>query len=458
MSYLSNIWRDSLLHRLVFYICGALIFCGLLAVAIVLLPVKNSLDREYEKQMFHSADLLLALFNHERLENPAVDVLEEQEEFVEIAAQLAAEHDLDLTFRLYLQGVMLLGHGNGIAYLPECATGVSDVETENTEWRCLRLMDDEHGTAIEIFSKVEQHERAVIALTISVFAPFLIVLPFAILLLIRAVHGGLAPVNNLARQLSQRGIDDLAPIDDSEMPSELQPVVMASNQFIERVQASYDSEKRFADNAAHELRSPLAAITMLVETMSAPANNANDPEAETRKLNAIREKALQAGALVDQLLTLTRLQNSPHTFSQENDICVLCEHVLAQHAEILEEKDIDVAITSSASHILWPGNNVALTLLFGNLIANAVKFTPQQGSIKISLDDRIVSITDTGPGFPHSVREKIFERFYRVQQHHNIPGSGLGLSIASWVANMHGFALNADNLSEGGAKFSVRRT
>jgi two-component system, OmpR family, sensor kinase len=242
-----------------------------------------------------------------------------------------------------------------------------------------------------------------------------------------------------------RGASAAAPIPLAAVPTEVVPVVKSMNGLIERLRSALDTQKRFLADAAHELRTPLAAMQIEVEGLSSATT-----ESLAERKTALSRGMRRASALVDQLLRLARLDEPARSVSENVDIAQLLLDCVGDHVVIADRKGVDLGVDAPAEATL-PGNREELRVLFSNLIENAVRYTPAGGTVDVNLkvlgSRAVVEALDTGCGLPPGAGARVFDRFYRGAR--GTEGSGLGLAIARRIAERNGLVLTVQNRSDG---------
>lgn len=283
----------------------------------------------------------------------------------------------------------------------------------------------------------DQRYRMVESIILPAVYPMVIAMP-ALGIIIWTVLGiGLKPVNRLATDLGQREATDLHPLSQASMPTELRQLVTSTNALLHRLESSFAREKRFSADAAHELRTPIAALSIQCENLGFAA-----PE------HAIAVQKIKLGVermhhIVNQILMLSRVTPDHYvgSFAPLN-LAESAREAIAALSAALSDKEFDVEFVGVD---LWiTGDFYAVQSLLGNLIENAIKYSPVGGRLRIQLqaeDGRaVLSVSDSGVGIPAAQRDRVFDRFYRIggDRHDSLSaGCGLGLSIVRQVADLH---------------------
>jgi two-component system sensor histidine kinase TctE len=299
-------------------------------------------------------------------------------------------------------------------------------------------------------------KRALLANEIikGVILPQFIILPIVLALVWFALARGLSPLAELQERIRARPPDDLSPIDSSQVPEEISPLVRSLNDMLERLSLSIAMQKRFIADAAHQMKTPLAGMRMQSEL----ALRQTDQQEIHRSLLQMAKSSEAATRLVNQLLALARAENQPQTGSafMTLELSELARSTVQDWVPASFTHQIDLGFEQPSYPILISGNPIMLRELLSNLIDNALRYTPPGGSVTVRVradtDDTdagrtdasrayasraILEVEDTGPGIPTSERLNVFERFYRILGN-NAEGSGLGLAIVREIALQHG--------------------
>jgi two-component system sensor histidine kinase TctE len=275
----------------------------------------------------------------------------------------------------------------------------------------------------------------------GVILPEFVILPVALALVWFALSRGLSPLAELQRQLRARRSEDLSPIDTSHVPEEITPLVGSLNAMLEKVSQSIEMQKRFIADAAHQMKTPLAGMRMQSEL----ALRQTSAEEIHRSLEQLAKSSESATRLVNQLLALARAENQTPQASPfvPVELAELARNVVKDWVQLSFARGIDLGFEQPEHPLVVSGNPTMLRELLGNLIDNALRYTPSGGSVTVRLradlshELAILEVEDTGPGIPSAERAHVFERFYRILGSHT-EGSGLGLAIVREIAQQHG--------------------
>lgn len=253
--------------------------------------------------------------------------------------------------------------------------------------------------------------------------------------------GGFRPLNQIAAALKERNAENLEPLRPQTAPNEIRPLVDAVNSLLDRLAHSLEKERRFTADAAHELRMPLAAMV----TQAQVAHRSRDSGEREHALAQIEISGQRAARLIEQLLTLARLDPALATMpSAPVRLDRLAAEVCAELGAAALARNINLELDAPGSSGI-DGYVDLLRALLRNLLDNAVRYTPEGGTIVVSLAAHQLRIADSGPGIPEAQREVALKRFRRLTEQ-STEGSGLGLAIVARIAELHGMALRfADN-------------
>lgn len=291
---------------------------------------------------------------------------------------------------------------------------------------------------------------------LRLMAPLLLGLPLLAFAIWATVGTATRPLSALAGQVRGRRPDRLDPISPSgALPQEVAPLVIAINDLFARVEQAIEYERHFTADAAHELRTPLAALKVQAQV----AQRAAEPAARTQALAQVLAGVARMTHLVEQLLTLARLDpQQPLPALEEVDMATLAAEVAAQAAPEAMAKQQTLEVQEQGTCRVL-GNRSLLQVLIRNLVENAIRYTPVDGHIDIEIGAQTIAVIDSGPGIPEEERERVLSRFYRVaDQAREAPsGAGLGLSIVNRITELHGATLSLGEGRDGqGLKASVR--
>ncbi len=343
------------------------------------------------------------------------------------------------------------------AALPQIAVlGFANVQARGGTYRVFSLQT--RSQVIQVAQNMAVRSGMARTLALRTLAPLAVMAPLLMLAVWWGVSRSLAPVERVRRQLARRQADDLSPVSDAALPDEVQPLVTELNLLFERVQGAFAAQQHFVADAAHELRSPLAALRLQLQGLQ----RASDDGARAVAVERLSAGIDRATRLVEQLLTLARQEASAAgpTPSEAVDLRAVAQLALADVAPAAQARDMDMGLLDSDPAPI-PGRPEALRMLVRNLLDNAVKYTPEGGQVDLQIQRAAdgaleLVVEDSGPGIPPEHRERVMQRFVR-ETSDSAPGSGLGLAIVQAIAQAHGASVGLDASPRlGGLRVTVR--
>ena len=268
------------------------------------------------------------------------------------------------------------------------------------------------------------------------------------------VRFGLLPLTRLRHDLEQRTAQDLRPLDEAQIPTEVQPLVRAMNRLLHLLSAASEAQQRFLANAAHQLRTPLTGLQTQLEL----AAKEQDPDRLRHRLRSLQDAAHRLVRLTNQILTLARADPGTNLLQgmKPLDLRNVVEASASTYLDRALEKEIDIGF--EAEPALIHGSDWLIRELAANLIENALTYTPRGGRVTVRCgtleQEAFLEVEDNGPGVPPEERQRVFERFYRIPDSAG-EGSGLGLAIVQEIAQVHGARVRIDTPEAGGTCIRV---
>lgn len=364
-----------------------------------------------------------------------------------LVPQIGHEYETKIAFQIWHQDGRLLARSLSAPAetLGPRVDGYSLQQVEGASWQVFSLKSG--GTWVQVAAKNEILGELASDIAFSVMIPLIV---GSVILLLAAnvlVRFGLRPLNELANHISQRNPDSLSEIEPGKAPTEVKPVVQALNTLMAKMRAALERERRFTDAAAHELRTPLAALKIHADNLVRSATEEQRKNSETRLIRGL-DRTLR---LVHQMLLLARTQNDQGQ-SEPLHLRLLLAEVMAQQEPLLAQKRqyFEVRDLLPQGQDLLIGQPLKLHQLFGNLFDNASRYGSPDSAIGVVLSrvgDLIqVSIANEGEPVPEEMRDKVFEPYVRVPGT-KVEGSGLGLAIVREIADQHGARLSLNALA-----------
>ncbi len=353
-------------------------------------------------------------------------------------------------------GHLLLRSDSGPALqLAPLVAGYADVTLEGRRWRTFSL----HSPGGRWFQTGEQADiRQELAedIALGTALPLLLALPVLALLVWAVVNWASRALSRVSQAIGERDPQRLEPLPLHGVPREIRGLVVAVNDLMRRLEAALARERRFIADAAHELRTPIAALKVHTDNLG-QARDAAERDESQRHLDA---SVRRVERLVAQLLTLSRVEPGASPPAQERlalDGLVALQVDDAQPLAARRQQRLRMLCNDP---VMLLGNEAGLSALVRNLVDNALRYAPQGGQVEVALrgdhDQAWFTVEDSGPGIAEAARERVFERFHR-ELGSGVEGSGLGLAIAREVVNAHGGDIVLDSSPTlGGLRVSVR--
>jgi len=339
--------------------------------------------------------------------------------------------------------------------LPDPAQmGFATVPSPTGDWRVYTT--EESGLIVQVAQPLRVREQLAFAASIRTLAPVLLILPLLGFLVWRSVGRALAPLDHLAKALASRTPSALEPLPESGAPEEALPLVRSLNDLLGRLRAALDAQRAFVADAAHELRTPLAALKLQLQLVER-ASSAEERALALADLKAGMERSTH---VVQQLLTLARAEPEAAAAlaGEPVSLAEILRQGVADHALLAEAKGVDLGAIQAADSAVVIGDAAALRTLLANLLANAIRYTPAGGRIDVdagvSGGRPYLEVADDGPGIREADRKRVFDRFYR-RGSGSESGTGLGLAIVKAIADRHKAAVSLCDTPGGGLAVRV---
>lgn len=357
------------------------------------------------------------------------------ETIVSSANRLSADDEPEMriwVIRTYAGGTRVSTPDLALSLPARLADGLHTVESRGASWRLYaRTVDAAHGLAVA--QRTSARDEIARDSALRTLVPFLVVIPILILLTAILIRVLLKKVREVADQVDEKGDDDFAPLALAAVPAEIVPFVAATNRLLERMQLVLAKHRQFIAAAAHELKSPITAMTLHLE-------NAAGPDAVQPALAPLGTGLERMRALVEQLLSLARIQAQavrPRDLVDGMDVVV---EAMGEVFPVADAKQVDLGLARGEPLVLR-GSAHDFLALARNAIENAVVYTPAGGRVDVRLyrdgGDAVLEVDDTGPGIGADHLARAFDPFYRVPGSGQ-PGSGLGLAIVRSAASRLG--------------------
>ncbi|MDC9728924.1 MAG: sensor histidine kinase N-terminal domain-containing protein [Methyloprofundus sp.] len=289
---------------------------------------------------------------------------------------------------------------------------------------------------IHVAETIKQRNAMTTDILLADLVPQLLFTLLISLYLFKGVIRGLSPLHHLTDQLAQRSPNNLSPLTESHVVTEVSALTNTINQLLARLSEASATQQRFISNAAHQLRTPLAGLKLQSEV----ALRAQDIDSIKPSLQQMQNSTDRLTHLITQLLTLARSSPIENNHPLEHlDLHQLVREVCINWVPVALKKNQDLSFDAPEQEIWIRGDAVLLKELLTNLIDNAIIYSPESSAIMVKLltgEQPCLMIEDNGPGIPLAEQAHIFERFYRIQGNQGI-GCGLGLAIVKEIVDLH---------------------
>lgn len=318
--------------------------------------------------------------------------------------------------------------------LPADATdGFHTTSIEGETWRVYVRATDSSDTRVAVGQRAVAREHLALDAGLWTAVPLLVMVPVLCGLIFLLTYRMLRPIADFSGRLDRRTEQDLSPVQAVDAPSEIRPIIVAINRLLLRLGAAMEIQRRFIADAAHELRSPLAALSIQAENLG----NSTGNEQRAERLASLRQGIARTRTLLDGLLTLARVR-APVQAEQGVPACdcgTVLRGVLEQLLPLADAKRVEVGV-SKLEAIAVAASEIDLTLVLRNLIDNAIRYSEPGSRVDVAISARpreaIFEVIDHGPGIPESERKRVFDPFYRLHRDDET-GGGLGLSIVRTI-------------------------
>jgi two-component system OmpR family sensor kinase len=362
----------------------------------------------------------------------------------------------DLIIQIWTsEGVQIYRSASGRLLPDPVVLGFSTVRAGDASYRVYAMATPLQVT--QVAQDLRLRSATARGLALRSVGPTLAVAPLLMLVVWWVVSRSLRPVERTRAQIAARRPDDLSPVSDAGLPDEIRPLTRELNLLLERVRHAFALQQQFVGDAAHELRTPLAALSLQLQGL----RRATDEPAREQAIGRLSEGVARATRLIEQLLSMARHEGGegPQALVA-TDLVQAVREAVSQVLPAANAKRIEIALDGPESATVL-GQADALVLLARNLLDNAVKYTPDEGAVRIDIRAAgpgapvTLTVDDTGPGIRPGERERVFDRFYRAGNAGGAEGSGLGLALVRTLAGRHGATVALDDAPGGGLRARV---
>ncbi|WP_426190556.1 ATP-binding protein [Massilia sp. DWR3-1-1] len=434
----------SLRGRLLWFLLAAISIAAIAQASIAYRTALSDADQIFD---YHMQQMALSLRSSAPLANS------------DLAARAdvdAAAENNDLVVQVWTPDGVQVFRTVSSARLPQRAVlGFSNVVANGTTYRVFSVQTNTQTLQVAQDMAVRRNMAGNLAL--RTVGPIAVMMPILMLVVWWVVSGSLEPVARVRSQVASRQADDLSPVSDAGLPDEVRPLVQELNLLFGRVRTAFAAQQNFVADAAHELRTPLAALKLQALSLE----RADNPQSRQLAVSRLTAGIERATRLVEQLLVLARHEASSQDAAVTGQVPLadLARRAAGDLAGLAQQKGVDLGV-HRADAVSVAGHADALMILLRNLVDNAIKYTPAGGTVDIEVrrdadGSAVLQVEDSGPGIAPEERGRVFDRFYRIAGS-EAAGSGLGLAIIKAIAERHGAVLTLDQSARlGGLAASV---
>lgn len=457
-----------------FLLISILLFTALMSIITIWGSYRASIEEVeelFDAQLSRSARLILGLALAQQSLGTMEDFYENVEEnqlklsekqFIEDKIyQQGHLYELKLAYQIWDNyGNLILRSMNApLQPMSSVQSGYQDRQFKQQRWRTFSLWDSYHEFQIITAERDDVRNELVEKITFQLTWPFFLLIPLTALGVWYFVGIGLKPLHQVAQEIAHRESSRLEPLKLDAVPEEIQPLVDELNHLLQSLQASFAKEKTFTSDAAHELRTPLAALKTHLQVL----NSTQDESERQTALQAISRGVERASHLVEQLLGLARLEPEAIRETQQPemiDLYVLCVDIVSELYPLANDKHQQISLLGDQT-IHLKGYRFPIESMLRNLLVNSISYTPQKGEIHLHLEQNKaglqICLEDSGPGIPQAQQQQVLKRFSKVKGRSQSAGSGIGLSIVKRVAELHQMKIEIGSSPElGGLKICLQ--
>jgi signal transduction histidine kinase len=380
--------------------------------------------------------------------------LRDQGEIDANQADALADEQFDFVVQIWtIDGRSIYATRNHRALPTRALLGFADVWVEGQIWRTFSVATP--GRVIQVAQPVRIRERLAASAALRSVMPLLFLAPVMALMAWWLAAMTLAPLRRVVAEVRSRDGQLLRPLPDKGLPDDVSPLVSALNGLLERLGQTLETQRAFLSDAAHELRSPLTALKLQIESLK----RAPDEAARTHAVGLLSDGIDRAARIVEQLLTLARSEPDAQAAAAEPlDLSEVVRQAVAETVPYALSRGSEFVLLADEP-VTVQGDKLGLGVLVRNLADNAVRYSPKGSRVELRVFNDAgvptLQVDDAGPGIPPAERERVFDRFYR-RAASDEEGSGLGLAIVKSVAARHGAAVSLSSSPLGGLRVSVR--
>ena len=451
--------KYSIQRRLLMWLITFSLSIRSLSSIIIYYETQREVGKLFDAQLEQLAKILLNMSTHELYEqleynkhiNPGQNQLPQTFSMDENIYEQIIDYQVWLT-----EDVLAVRSSNAPEHrLTEHENTFSDlVLDDEKKRRVFAISNVDKSIQVQIMADYIDRDKLTHTIAIHYMTSLAIILPIIALIIYYSVGRAMAPLRRIANDIDHKKPDDLQPIPSGAVPIEVDKIISAVNHLFLRLNRAFENIRRFTADAAHEIRTPLAILKIHSEL----AIKAKDNQSRKEAMDEISDEINHISTLVEQLLTLSRLDPGGSFLKSEKiDLTKMAEYIIANQAPKAVNKNLDISLDAKNSFIISAKLGL-IPILMRNLIENAINYTPTNGKIEITISQTgnqiLFSVDDSGPGIPDMEQQRVFERFYRCNES-DVSGYGLGLSIVKRIIELHNATIALHKSTHGGLRVLV---
>ncbi|TBW47903.1 two-component sensor histidine kinase [Marinobacter halodurans] len=455
----------SLTRKLSITVALLTMLLALTAAAWSYIGSNHELEEVFDAELAQSARIVQGLVHHLSHDQPLGQLKDALEDSLRLPPGLGDHDDSDealpgdrghkyekkLAFQIWSRdGTPLLSSPALTEQTDRPTPGYAWAESRGFQWRTFTLRDPETGLWILSGQREDIRSELSGELALSNVLPLLIVLPVLLVLVVIAIRWTFRPLRQLERPIRNMAPERIHPLDEKQAPPEVLGLVSAVNGLLRRLDQALERERQFSADAAHELRTPLAALRLNLEEACQSA-----PE----QFSGLLASVDRMNHLVEQMLLLSRIDAGSPGEPQLASISDIVAQAVADVAPVAIRDHVELILDDRIDNDRVLCHSALISTLVRSLTANAIQYSPADSEVTLQLTekgaDTCLRICDSGPGIPPEARERALQRFVRLDQRQG-SGAGLGLAIASRIVELHGGQLTLEDRHDGRSGLCVR--
>jgi len=440
----------SIRHRLIILLLSVIIITGSVTVLLSYQDAQHEVGELFDAQLAQSARVLDALILHQ-INKPDItgfelkniqsvidhitvlgDVSKEKKERDDYERKIAFQIWSENSNTLVLRSASAPNTPLSVNSLKTNKPGYSNEDINGRPWRVFSVLTDDSRYFMQVGEQYEIRNELIEGISKQLIRTPVLSLPILALLIWIAISQGLSPLGRVTKEVSKRNKENFESIALDEIPNEVKPLISSINDLLSRLELAFKKEQRFTYDAAHELRTPLAALKTQAQVALAAQNNSEKEHA----LYKIIQGVDRASHLVNQMLVIARMEKisvNPEPINLNSFV----DELLEQFKVAIGKKELTISFDNKKKRIIQ-SDIVGLTILINNLLDNAIRYSPDKGNIAIAIinNDKVeLHIENISEHITTEDLARVFDRFYRVPGS-GVEGCGLGLSISKQIAEM----------------------